>query len=70
MSDEASSARKFLKAAEKGKVSIQGHDQVLRIAYAYMLDEHGSYGEGVFVVVDQLHARGWSFGEGELAFNR
>ncbi|KAG7287179.1 hypothetical protein NEMBOFW57_006684 [Staphylotrichum longicolle] len=42
---------------------------LLRIAFIY-LDEGLWEGNGVFDVVEKLHAHGWSFGEGELRFNR
>jgi hypothetical protein len=63
------SAKDFRANAESGAVPINSHDQVLRIAYIYM-DEGLWDGNGVFDVVDQLHTRGWSFGHGDLAFNR
>jgi hypothetical protein len=34
------------------------------------LDEGLWSDNGVFKVVEKLHAHGWSFGEGELRFNR
>ena len=64
-------AEEFRANAEKGEVSIDSHDQVLRIAYIYAIQ--GSQflrGSGVFNVTDKLHTRGWSFGQGDLAFNR
>ncbi|KAK4132425.1 hypothetical protein BT67DRAFT_481732 [Trichocladium antarcticum] len=63
------SAEEFLADAESGAVAVDCHDQVLRIAFIY-LDEGLWDGNGVFDVVEKLHARGWSFGEGELRFNR
>ncbi len=63
------SAEEFRANAESGEVPINCHDQVLRIAYIYSYD--GSWeGNGVFDVVDQLHTHGWSFGQGDLRFNR
>ena len=60
------SAKEFLANAESWEVPISCHDQVLRIAYIYGFSSPG----GVFGVVDKLHTRGWSFGQGDLAFNR
>ena len=63
------SAEEFRAKAERGEVPINSHDQVLRIAYIYV-KQVGWVGRGVFDVVDKLHRRGWSFGQGGLAFNR
>ncbi|RHZ73294.1 hypothetical protein CDV55_100025, partial [Aspergillus turcosus] len=63
------SAEEFLANVEGGVVPVDCHDHVLRIAFIY-LDEALWDGNGVFDVVEKLHARGWSFGEGELRFNR
>ncbi|KAK4660711.1 hypothetical protein QC762_121465 [Podospora pseudocomata] len=63
------SAEEFLAEAESGAVAVDCHDQVLQIAFMY-LDEGLWDGNGVFDVVEKLHARGWSFGKGELRFNR
>ncbi|OGM49512.1 hypothetical protein ABOM_001615, partial [Aspergillus bombycis] len=63
------SAEEFLADVEGGAVPVDCHDRVLRIAFIYM-DEGLWGGNGVFDVVEKLHARGWSFGEGELRFNR
>lgn len=63
------SAEEFLADAESGAVAVDCHDQVLQIAFMY-LDEGLWDGNGVFDVVEKLHARGWSFGKGEMRFNR
>lgn len=63
------SAEEFLANAEGGVVPVDCHEKVLRIAFIYM-DEGLCLGSGIFDVVEKLHARGWSFGEGELRFNR
>ncbi|KAA8651052.1 uncharacterized protein ATNIH1004_003745 [Aspergillus tanneri] len=63
------SAQKFLTDVENGVVPVNSHDQVLRIAFIHM-DEVLWTGMGVFDVIEKLHAHGWSFGEGELKFNR
>jgi hypothetical protein len=63
------SAEEFLTNVESGIVSVNCHEDVLRIAFSY-LDEGLWTDNGVFDVVDKLHANGWSFGEGELRFNR
>ena len=63
------SAKEFLANVESGEVPVDCHDVVLRIAFIYM-DEGLWNGNGVFDVVDKLHARGWSFGLGDLKFNR
>lgn len=63
------SAEEFRAKAENRELSFNDHNQVLRIAYIY-LDKDLWGGNGVFGVVDKLHTRGWSFGQGDLAFNR
>lgn len=63
-------AEEFRADAESGVVSIDRHDQVLRIAFIYLDEGLWSGNGGVFDVVDQLHARGWSFGKNNLRFNR
>ncbi|KAJ9199092.1 hypothetical protein DTO166G4_7369 [Paecilomyces variotii] len=63
------SAEEFLANVEGGIVPVACHEDVLRIAFIY-LDEGLWTGNGVFDVVEKLHAHGWSFGEGELRFNR
>ncbi|PLB52364.1 hypothetical protein P170DRAFT_352846 [Aspergillus steynii IBT 23096] len=62
-------AQKFLTDVENGVVPVNSHDQLLRIAWIYM-DEPLWNGQGVFDVIEKLHTHGWSFGEGELRFNR
>ncbi|CEJ61503.1 hypothetical protein PMG11_10036 [Penicillium brasilianum] len=63
------SAKEFLADVEGGVVPVDCHEKVLRIAFIYM-DEGLWLGNGVFDVVEKLHARGYSFAEGELRFNR
>lgn len=63
------SAEEFRANVESGEVPVDCHDRVLRIAFIY-LDEGLWNGNGVFDVVDKLHTRGWSFGQGDLNFNR
>ncbi|KAL4882091.1 hypothetical protein BJY04DRAFT_217783 [Aspergillus karnatakaensis] len=63
------SVQEFLADVENGVVPVNSHDELLRIAYTYM-DEGMWDGAGVFDVIEKLHAHGWSFGEGELRFNR
>lgn len=63
------SAKEFLADVKNGVVPVDSHDKVLRIAFIYM-DEGLWQDNGVFDVVEKLHAHGWSFGEGELRFNR
>ncbi|KAL4749637.1 hypothetical protein BDW72DRAFT_213974 [Aspergillus terricola var. indicus] len=63
------SAEEFLADVRNGVVPVDSHDKVLRIAFIYM-DEGLWQDNGVFDVVEKLHAQGWSFGEGELRFNR
>lgn len=63
------SAKEFLADVEGDVVPVDCHEKVLRIAFIYM-DEGLWLGNGVFDVVEKLHARGWSFAEGELRFNR
>lgn len=63
------SAKEFCANVESGEVLVDCHDRLLQIAYIYS-DEGLWYGNGAFDVVDKLHARGWSFGQGDLKFNR
>ncbi|KAJ9486166.1 hypothetical protein VN97_g7179, partial [Penicillium thymicola] len=63
------SAKEFLAEVEGGGVPVDCHEKVLRIAFIYM-DEGLCLGSGIFDVVEKLHTHGWSFGEGELRFNR
>ncbi|KAJ2979747.1 hypothetical protein NQ176_g3061 [Zarea fungicola] len=58
----------FLKSAENGQIVINCHQLLLRIAYIYVYD--GSSNAGVFSSIDDLHKHGWSFGGGDLRFNR
>lgn len=62
------SAEQFRASAESGELPVDCHEKVLQIAYIYM--DTGLWDVGVFVVVEQLHERGWSFGQGDLKFNR
>lgn len=62
-------ARKFLSDVENGVIPVNSHNQVLRIAWIY-LDEPLWNGQGVFDVIEKLRTHGWSFGEGDLRFNR
>lgn len=63
------SAEQFCANVESGEVPVDCHDRVLQIGYIYSY--YGSWdGNGVFDVVDKLHERGWSFGQGDLKFNR
>ncbi|KAJ5203226.1 Dynamin [Penicillium cf. viridicatum] len=63
------SAKEFLANFESGIVPVTCHEDVLRIAFIY-LDEGLWTDNGVFDVVEKLHAHGWSFGNGELRGNR
>ncbi|KAJ5984315.1 hypothetical protein N7481_006414 [Penicillium waksmanii] len=63
------SAEEFLANVEGGIVLVTCHEDILRIAFIY-LDEGLWNDNGVFDVIEKLHAHGWSFGEGELRFNR
>ncbi|KAJ5113965.1 hypothetical protein N7456_002499 [Penicillium angulare] len=63
------SAEESLANVESGIVPVSCHEDVLRIAFIY-LDEGLWSGNGVLDVAEKLHAHGWSFGEGELRFNR
>jgi hypothetical protein len=57
------SAKEFLATVKSGIVPVTCHDDVLRVAFIY-LDEGLRADNGVFDVVEKLHAHGWSFGEG------
>ncbi|KAF4885839.1 hypothetical protein CGCF415_v015298 [Colletotrichum fructicola] len=63
------SADEFRDSVESGETPVDSHDRLLRIAFIY-LDESVWDGRGVFDIVDRLHTRGWSFGKGDLKFNR
>ncbi|KAL2760148.1 hypothetical protein ACRALDRAFT_1059950, partial [Sodiomyces alcalophilus JCM 7366] len=66
-------AKEFWAKAESGEITINSHDQVLRIAFIYLYEGlwgYGGFDHGVFGVVEGLHKYGWSFGEGDLKFNR
>ncbi|ERF73979.1 hypothetical protein EPUS_03793 [Endocarpon pusillum Z07020] len=67
-------AKEFRAKAESGEVLIDSHDKMLRIAYLYSNHPDRGYGlwedDGAFGVVEELHTRGWSFGQGDLRFNR
>lgn len=63
------SADEFRDSVESGETPVDSHDRLLRIAFIY-LDESVWDGRGVFDIVDRLHTNGWSFGEGDLKFNR
>ncbi|WDK11910.1 rta1 domain protein [Colletotrichum graminicola] len=63
------SADEFRHSVESEVVPVSSRGQLLRIAFIY-LDEALWDSRGVFDVVDQLHTRVWSFGEGDLKFNR
>ncbi|KAL2849002.1 hypothetical protein BJX68DRAFT_98185 [Aspergillus pseudodeflectus] len=63
------SAKEFLADVKNGVVPVNSHEKVLWIAFIYL--DHGLWQDnGIFDVVEKLHAQGWSFGEGELRFNR
>ncbi len=62
------SAEEFL--ADVQGSGIHRHEDVLRVAFIYMDEGLWNHNNGVFDVVEELHARGLSFGEGELRFNR
>lgn len=63
------SAEEFRANVESEEVPVDCHDPMLRIAFIY-LDEALWDGRGVFDIVDKLHIRGWSFGQGDLKFVR
>ncbi|PGH17665.1 hypothetical protein AJ79_01027 [Helicocarpus griseus UAMH5409] len=69
MNDPRMLDEKFRAKVESGVLPVDCHDRVLRIAYVY-LDKGLWDGNEVFDVVDKLHTRGWSFGSGDLKFNR
>ncbi|XHG03561.1 hypothetical protein AWENTII_006863 [Aspergillus wentii] len=63
------SAEEFLANVEGGILPVNCHEDVLRIAFNYLYEVLWTE-NGVFDVIEKLHAHGWSFGEGELRFNR
>lgn len=63
------SAKEFLANVKSGIVPMTCHEGVLQIASIY-LDKGLWTDNGVFDVVEKLHAHSWSFGEGGLRFNR
>jgi hypothetical protein len=62
-------AGEFLANVEGGIVPVTCHDNVLQVAYIY-IDGGMCDSQGVFDIVEKLHAHSWSFGKGELRFNR
>lgn len=64
MSDDTS----FRNAVENGDIIIDSHEKMVRIAFIYWYRAEGR--GGLFEAVDNLHRRGWSFGQDELKFNR
>ncbi|RMZ84416.1 hypothetical protein DV738_g463, partial [Chaetothyriales sp. CBS 135597] len=68
MGQFAMSSREFLADVESGAVPVDSHEQLLRVAFIH-LDE-SFWMDGVFTVVEELHKHGWTFGEGDLRFNR
>lgn len=63
-------ADEFITSVESGKLPVTSHDQVLRFAYIHMNEGVRGMKPYVFGLVDQLHKQGWSFGQGDLRFNR
>lgn len=59
----------FRDSVESGEVPVDSHDRLLRVGFIY-LDEVLWDGRGVFDAIEQLHTHGWSFGHGDLKFNR
>jgi hypothetical protein len=64
------SAKEFCANVESGELLVDCHDRVLRIAYIYTDEGLWNSNNGVFDILDKLHTRGWSFGQGDLKFNR
>ncbi|GIJ88103.1 hypothetical protein Asppvi_007020 [Aspergillus pseudoviridinutans] len=62
------SAKELLADVEGGVVLVDCHEKMLWIAFIYM-DEGLWQDNGVFDVVEKLHAHGWSFSKGGLRFN-
>lgn len=60
------SAKDFYENVESGKVLVDCHDRLLRISFIYLSWDV----DGVLDIVDELHRRGWSFGQGDFKFNR
>lgn len=59
----------FREHVESGKLAVDRHDLLLRIALIY-LDKGHRGAPWVFDTMEKLHSRGWSFGKGNLRFNR
>lgn len=59
----------FKNAAENGDIIIDSHEKMAHIAYIYwhLAREEA---ERVFDVVEELYKRDWSFGQGNLKFNK
>jgi hypothetical protein len=74
MYDQASlaalSGKEFRTAVEGGEVDINSLGHVLTLRYAWVGPLLNGSGYGVWHGVDALHARGMSFGQGDLKFNR
>lgn len=59
----------FPERAENGEIPIDTHERMAHIAYIYLYTARDE-AERVFDVVEKLHNRGWSFGQGTLKFNK
>lgn len=57
---------KFRKLVESGEIPVDSHQVMLRIAHTYMEADY----YGVFSALEALHSRKWTFGKGDLKFNR
>lgn len=58
----------FLTAVQNGEIAIDSHERMAHIAFIYLYIVREE--EMVFDAVDELHKHGWSFGQGDLRFNR
>jgi len=58
----------FAAKVESREISVDGHEQLLRIAYIYLRKDFQR--RGVFVVLQRLYKHNLSFGQGVMKFHR
>jgi hypothetical protein len=59
---------KFRELVESGEIPVDSHEVMLRITHILMEYDWGD--NKVFSTVELLHSRKWTFGKGDLKFNR
>ncbi|KAL2752911.1 hypothetical protein ACRALDRAFT_1077976 [Sodiomyces alcalophilus JCM 7366] len=68
------SGKEFLAKVKNREIPVDSHERALRVAFTYLVNKaiYGAFqiDHGVFSVVEKLHEYGWTFGQGDLKFNR